>query len=108
MTNASGIAPTEFKVLILPKEVEEKIGSIIMPESKKDADKFATTEGTLIASSPLAFTYATEAEWEAVGAVPPQAGQRIVFAKYAGVRIKGSDGKEYVLANDKDVLATIA
>lgn len=102
--NTSGIVPTEFKVLILPKEVEEKIGSIIVPDMKRDADKYATVEGTIVALSHLAFTYATEDEWDGK---KPRPGQRIIYAKYAGIRHKGKDGKEYVLANDKDVVAVL-
>ncbi len=104
--NHTGILPTEYKVLIAPKAVEEKIGSIIIPEMTKDAEKYATVEGTIIDISHLAFTYATEAEW---AGHKPRAGQRVIYAKYAGVRIKSSkDGKEYILANDKDIVAVLA
>jgi co-chaperonin GroES (HSP10) len=104
--NTSGIVPTEFKVLIRPKEVEEKsAGGIIIPDMKKDAEKYATIEGTIVAISHLAFTYATAEEW---GDQKPRAGQRVIFAKYAGVRTKGPrDGVEYLLVNDKDVVATV-
>lgn len=107
MTNATGIAPTEFKVLIAPKDVAEKIGSILLPESTKETEKYAQVEGTLIAASPLAFSYATPDEWAAAGAQKPKPGDRVLYAKYAGVRVKGRDGKEYLLVNDKDLTATI-
>lgn len=102
--NASGIRPTEFKVLIAPKAVEDKIGSILLPDQKKEADKYATMEGHLIDLSHLAFTYATDDEW---AGKKPKPGDRILYAKYAGVRHKGKDGTEYVLANDKDVVAIL-
>lgn len=102
--NPSGIQPTEFKVLIEPKPVEEKIGSIIIPDQKKEHDKYATTEGRIVAISHLAFTYATAEEW---GDKRPKAGDRVLYAKYAGVHVKGRDGKEYLLVNDKDICATI-
>lgn len=105
--NETGIRPTEFKVLVAPKAIEEKIGSIIMPDQVKDQEKFAQVEGTIIAASPLAFSYATAAEWAAAGAEKPKPGQRVLYAKYAGVRVKGKDGKEYLLVNDKDLTATI-
>jgi co-chaperonin GroES (HSP10) len=108
MLNTSGIAPTEFKVLILPKEVEEKTkGGIILAVETTEKEKWATIEGVLIAKAPLAFTYASTAEWAAVNAEPPPCGKRILFAKYSGVRHKGRDGVEYVIANDKDVLAIL-
>jgi co-chaperonin GroES (HSP10) len=103
-TNSSGINPTEFKVLILPKPVEEKRGSIIIPTSTQESEKFAQIEGWLVATSHLAFTYVTDAEW---GDKRPKPGDAILFGKYAGVRVKGKDGKEYIIANDKDVVATI-
>lgn len=102
--NPSGIRPTEFKVLIEPDAVEEKIGSIIVPDIVKDKEKYATTDGTIIAISHLAFSYATAEEW---GDEKPKAGDRVAYAKYAGARRKGKDGKDYLLVNDKDVVAVI-
>jgi co-chaperonin GroES (HSP10) len=105
--NTSGITPTEYKVLIRPKEVAEKVGSVFLPEQSKEAEKWATIEGVLIAKSPLAFTYANADEWAAAHSAPPEIGKRVLFAKYSGVRHKGRDGVEYVIANDKDVLAVL-
>jgi len=104
MPNTSGIIPTEFKVLVEPKPIEAKIGSIIIPIETIDKEKYATLEGRIVALSHLAFSYATPEEWDGKKPAP---GQQILHAKYAGVRVKGKDGKEYVLINDKDCLATI-
>lgn len=106
MKNPSGIMPTEFKVLVEPTPIEEKVRGFIMPDSKLEHDKFAQTKGKLIAVSPLAFAYATPSEWEATGSSPPRPGDSVLFVKYGGARVKGKDGKEYVLINDKDILAT--
>lgn len=102
--NPTGLKPVEFNVLIEPKAVEAKIGSIIIPDATKDSEKFAQIEGLLIASSPHAFSYVTDEEW---GDGKPKPGDKILYAKYAGVRVKGKDGKEYVIAKDKDVCALI-
>lgn len=103
--NPTGIVPTEFKCLILPKEVEQvSKGGIILSSQTIDAEKATTIEGAIIAVSHLAFTYATEAEWDGK---KPRPGQRVIFAKYAGVRHKAKDGQEYLLINDKDVVAVI-
>ena len=103
--NLTGIYPTEFKVLILPDPVEEVTkGGIIVPPSKAEADKYATIEGRIVAVSHLAFTYATAEEW---GDNKPKPGDRVIFAKYAGVRHKAKDGQEYLLVNDKDIVAVI-
>lgn len=101
--NTSGIVPTEFKVLILPKAVEEVTkGGIILATQTTESEKYATIEGEIVAISHLAFTYATEAEWDGH---KPKPGQRVIFAKYAGVRHKAKDGREYLLVNDKDICA---
>lgn len=107
MTNPSGIKPTEYKVLIDPTPVETKVGSIILPETTVDSEKFAQIKGRVVAASPLAFTYASREEWEAAGAVPPKPGDIVLHAKYAGVRTKGKDGREYLIVNDKDITAII-
>ena len=106
--NSSGIYPTEYKVLIEPKPVEERsAGGVLFADMTKDSEKYAQVEGTVITASPLAFTYATAAEWKAAGAQPPKPGDRVLYAKFAGVRVKGRDGKEYLLVNDKDLTATV-
>jgi chaperonin GroES len=103
--NTSGILPTEYKVLIYPKQVDERTkGGIIIPDESKDREQFAQMEGTLVARSPLAFTYDN---WPA-GAHAPSAGDRVLFAKFAGAKVTGKDGKEYRLVNDKDVAAVLA
>lgn len=104
LQNNSGINVTEFKVLVLPKAVEEKsAGGIIIPTMKQDQEKFATTEGMIIAVSHLAFGYVTKDEWQGK---TPKPGQRALYAKYAGLRVEGKDGKEYLIVNDKDIIAT--
>lgn len=108
IANPTGIWPTEYKLLVKPKAAEEVTkGGIIMPQSEQDKQKFAQTEGVVVAVSPLAFTFATKAEWDAVGAKPPQPGQTVIYARHAGNWVKGKDGLEYLLLNDKDVNAII-
>jgi chaperonin GroES len=101
--NTTGIFPTEHKVLVEQKAAEEvTAGGIIIPSSTKDSLQYAEIEGRIIAVSRLAFNYATDEEW---GGDKPKAGDRIIIAKYSGVRVKGVDGKEYLLTNDKDITA---
>lgn len=107
MKNTSGIQPTEYKVLIDPTPVETKIGSIILPETTVDSEKYAQIKGRVVAVSPLAFTYASGDEWKAAKASPPKPGDIVLHAKYAGVRTKGKDGREYLIINDKDITALI-
>lgn len=105
--NPSGIHPTEFKVLIEPKVASDKIGSIIIADVTVEKQKYATTEGRIVAVSHLAFSYATEREWDGKKPAP---GNRVIFAKYAGLRVEAKDtrdGKDYLLVNDKDIVATL-
>ena len=104
MTNQSGINPTEYKVLILPVEVTDKIGSIFIPDEHKDRAQFAQMEGTLVALAPLAFTYD---EWEGIEDQKPKPGDKVLFAKFAGFSYKGKDGKSYRVVNDKDISAVL-
>lgn len=98
--------PTEFKVLVWPKPIEEKTkGGIILPDETKDREQFAQLEGTIVEASPLAFTYH---DGEVPTFVPPRAGDRVLFAKYAGAKVTGADGKEYRLVNDKDICAVLS
>lgn len=105
MKNESGILPTEYKVLILPKEIEAKSkGGIIIPDQVKERDHFAQMEGTLVAVSPLAFSYDN---WN--GYDPPKVGDRVLFAKFAGAVVTSHrDGKDYRIVNDKDIAAVLS
>ena len=102
--NPSGIRPVEFNVLVKPKEVEEKTaGGIIVPDIARDRQQVAAVEGEIVAVSPLAFTYEDWGNHEM-----PKVGDRVYYAKYAGMIVKGVDGVEYRLTKDKDVAAVIA
>jgi chaperonin GroES len=103
MTNDSGLLPQEYNVVIRMDPTEEKTaGGIIIPVSKKERDELATDEGTLIAVSPHAFSYA---DWPE-GADQPQPGDRVLFAQYAG-RIWERGGIKYRILKDKDIVAVI-
>lgn len=112
--NDSGIVPTEFKVLVLPdiSDLERRAGSIpnfVVPEGVASTYAHGTTTGRIIAMSEAAFSYH---HWS-VAARVPQVGDRIVFARYAGMIVKGRpivnekghviEERGYRLLNDKDV-----
>lgn len=103
MSNESGLRPMEFNVVVEMDPVEERTaGGIILPTSKTDRDELATEEGTLVALSPHAFTYADWPEGEA----PPVAGERVLIARYAGAIHKRA-GKVFRVLKDKDIVAVI-
>lgn len=104
VANPSGISPTEFTCLILPSPTEEITkGGIIKPVESLTKEEFATTDGTLIAVSPLAFNYVSDEEW---GDNKPKPGMKVIYPRYVGNRRKGKDGVDYLLIKDRDVIAT--
>jgi chaperonin GroES len=101
--NTSGLTPLEFFVVVELDAIEEKTaGGIILLEKVKDQDKLATQEGTLVAVSPHAFTYADG--WP--DGSKPEIGQRVLFKRYAG-HLHERDGRSYRLLNDKDLVAIV-
>jgi len=101
--NDSGLTPLEFFVVVqLDPQEEKTVGGIILPSQVMESDKLATQEGTLIAISPHAFTYA---EGWPEGS-KPEVGQRVLFKRYAG-HLHERNGKTYRLLNDKDLVAIV-
>lgn len=103
--NTTGIEPTEYNVLVRLDDAEEKTSSgVYLPDSKQDRDQSLQTRGTLIAASPLAFTYEN---WP-TGMQPPVVGDGVIIAKGAGLYISDQgDGHFYRLIKDKDVCAIV-
>jgi chaperonin GroES len=105
--NTSGLQPVEYKILIAPDDVAEtderiksaKAAGIVMVDKTTDREAMAQVKGRLVAVGGNAFE-----DW--AGRVP-KVGDVVYFAKYAGYIIKGDDGKEYRLANDKDCSAIV-
>lgn len=98
-TQAHGIVCLEYKVLVRPVEAKRvTAGGIHIPDETKDRDDAASMEGELVGVSPLAFSYEEAAP-------RPDLGATVVFQKFAGVKVRGNDGIEYRLMNDKDVVA---
>lgn len=102
MDNQSGLTPLDMRILVKPEAVEEVTkGGIIRPDVTRDREKYAATVAKLIAAGSNAFL-----EWGGE-ARKPQPGDRVLFAQYSGARHQGKDGEDYVVLNDKDLLAVI-
>lgn len=98
----SGIMPTGGHVLVLPDKVKEKtIGGIILPETIRDKEQAAATSGVIISIGSSA--------WKDLDDGTPWAevGDRVSYARYAGVAMTGNDNVDYVLINDNDILAKL-
>lgn len=104
--NTTGIEPTEFNVLVRMEKAKEKtVGGIILPDEKKDRDQAMLQRGTMIAASPLAFTYDS---WTDCEHLRPEVGDGVLISKGAGLYIPDlDDGETYRLLKDKDICAVI-
>lgn len=117
--NKSGIYPSGNRVLVHQDQIEDKMkDSVIelLPDTV-EAQQSANASGVLIAVGPDAFQHITErvyhihdhskefVEERVRGYSEPFAdvGDRISFAKYAGQKYTGKDGKRYLVIQDEDV-----
>ena len=96
--NTSGYIPLEFKILVEPDEVEERTASgLYLATQVTEREKQKQVRGRLVAVGGNAFQ-----DWsEPI----PQVGDMVCFAKFAGYVMPGSDGREYRLIHDKDLVA---
>ena len=87
------IKPLADRVVIEPKEAEEKTASgIIIPDSAKEKPQ----KGKVVATGP-----GTKDEKMEV-----KTGDIVLYGKYAGTEIN-IDGKDYVIMRQSDILAII-
>lgn len=97
-----GIKPAGHRLLLLPDEEVESLGSglIEIPESVKERYHLVQTKGKLVAIGSTAWEQFGTTAWAAVG-------DTVMFAKYAGLVVKGLDGKQYRIINDEDLIAVV-
>ena len=98
--NPTGIRPVEYYCLVKLDPVEEKSGSIILPDQRQDRDQMAQTYATLVEIGGNCF--------EGWNAPLPKVGDRIVINKYAGQTPKAGDFTDlFRLCTDKDIVAIV-
>jgi len=99
--NKSGIHPKGYRLLIKPLEIEEKTASgiIVTTASNKEREEMSNTTGEVVEVGSGCWLD-TEEPW-------CKAGDRIVFAKYAGLLYLGKDGVKYRIINQDNVVATL-
>jgi co-chaperonin GroES (HSP10) len=101
--NDSGLTPLEFFVVVeLDPKRDRTAGGIIIPDKIQEKDEIATQEGTLVAVSPHAFTYADG--WPEGSR--PEPGQRVLFKRFAGILHERGE-RTYRLLSDKDLVAIV-
>ena len=95
--------PTGWRMLVLPFKMKEKTkGGVILAEDTLERQQVASQVGLVMAMGPQCYK---DKEWYPEG---PWCKEKdwIMFARYAGSRIK-IEGGEMRLLNDDEVLATI-
>ena len=93
------------RVLIKPDQVqlEKKVGSIVIPDiDGKRAKQAAGVTGVVVEIGDTC--------WKEFGGEPwCQVGDRVLYAKYAGVSIEDDNHEQqYVILNDEDILSVIS
>ena len=95
--------PTGWRILVLPFKINEKTkGGIIMGQDTIEKQQVASQCGNVLAMGPDCYRDKDrykEGPWCKVG-------DWVMFARYAGSRIK-IEGGEVRLLNDDEILATI-
>jgi chaperonin GroES len=101
MSNVSGINPVGNRLLLKPIEIQEKSsgGIILATDSLKEREQMANTTGIVVAMGDDCYSD-ERAPWCKVG-------DKITFAKYAGLMYMGRDSNHYRMINDKDVTGTL-
>lgn len=92
------VTPLHDRIVVSRIEAEEKTaGGIIIPDTAKEKPQ----EGIIIAVGP--------GRWDEDGnrvALDVKAGDRVLFAKWAGTEIK-LDGQEHMIMKEDDILGVI-
>tara|TARA_R110000868_G_scaffold75542_3_gene217807 strand:- start:3717 stop:4031 length:315 start_codon:yes stop_codon:yes gene_type:complete len=85
----------------LPREIEETTSSgiILSTTGQREREQMSNTTGVVIAMGTTAYDDVTT-PWCKVG-------DKIAFAKYAGLLYKGKDGVQYRVVNDGDITAVL-
>ena len=103
MINLDDLKPVEYNVVVELDPTEEKIGSIILTNQKVERNRLEETVGTIKAVSDLAFNFD---QWPE-GARKPTVGDRVYFARYAGVLTEAEGDRWARIIKDKDVVAVV-
>ncbi len=101
--NPTGIEPIDKRIMVRCDPVQDKIGSILLPDQVKEQDKWATTKGLLVDVGACAWS---EAVRDRPTFSAPKVGTRVMFARYAKhAEIKHGDDIFWIM-NDEDILGT--
>ena len=93
------VKPLQDRILVRRLDAEEEeVGGIIIPDSAKEKPQ----EGKVVALGPGKITDDGKRQ-----SIEVKAGDRILFAKYAGTEVK-VEGEELLIMREDDVLAVLS
>lgn len=96
------VSPTGYRLLVALAKVQEKSGSIYIPDARRSDEDAASMLGTVIAMG--ADAYSDTARFSSPYC---KVGDTIMMASYSGRRIKIAE-REYRLINDDTVIAVVS
>lgn len=100
--NESGIYPVDVRVVVKPETLNELTeGGIVIPETVREKHDLAHIKAVLVSVGAQAFEDIKNPN------ARPKPGAIVSISKYAGYLIKGKDGIEYRIINDRDVVAVL-
>lgn len=96
------VQPCRYSVIVELDPVNNKVGSIIMPDDTREREQFAATRATLLAVGGNAFE-----DWQGV---IPKPGDRVLMKKYPGqfTGPKADEADRIRIAQDTEVLGVLA
>jgi co-chaperonin GroES (HSP10) len=100
-----GMEPNEYNIFVIqvpPQKTAGSKGLILVTDNTKERNSAIEQYGRIVAMSPIAHNYD---RWET--GTPPQVGDVVRFARFAGGEFAGFDGKEYRAIKDKDILGIV-
>lgn len=93
-----GLKPLGDRVLIKIEESENALPSgLVIPDTAKEKPQ----EGTVIAVGPGSYQDGTRVPLDV------KEGDRVLFSKYGGTEVKVA-GEEFMMLNERDVLAIVS
>jgi chaperonin GroES len=101
MSNESGINPVGNRILIKPQEIAKvsKGGILLTTETTAAREQMGNTTGIVVAMGNHCYLE-DSSSWCKVG-------DKVIFAKYAGLLYTGKDGQDYRMINDHDITGTL-
>lgn len=99
--NTSGVKPCGHRLLILPEQIEKTTASGIITVTDSEEERHALSQvfGKVVELGETAFAD-QPSPW-------CNKGDRVSFAKFAGLIVTGKDGKKYRVINDLDIVSVV-